>query len=174
VPILKLILSALMLACSVGPTSESAISGELNPYPGSASARSFGANLFLVADRDRFLADWNTPGDPARVETASTVKVGGSVEAVIAFWGCAPDTKGECHLYFRISVYGEDGSPISSGSPMPVWSGKPPPPAGRLALGETAATLTAGGKPAHLRVEAVVTDRVAGESVVLGLPLRAE
>ena len=96
-----------LLACATGATETQAPLS----WSGSANAGEIGASLYLVEERDRFLADWNKTGDQARFDMTTSVKIGKSVEAVIIFWGCQPDPGGDCSLYSEISVFVEDGAP---------------------------------------------------------------
>src|SRR5262245_21066581 len=153
---LSVTLCGALLACATEANAPPAATS----WSGSANAGGFGASLYLVADLDRFKAAWDTLGEHAKFDMTSSVQIGASVEAVIIFWGCSPDAAGSCALFSELSVLAADGSPVMSGSPMPVWSGKPPPPQGLLAVGETAATIKPTAEAAEFRVQSIITDRV--------------
>ena len=164
----------LLAACAPNSATHSTDAVIMSTWPGSANAKDFGASLYLIEDMDRFLLDWSKPGDPARFDMTNSVKIGSSVEAIVIFWGCAPDASGKCQLYSEISVLGKAGPLSNPPRPMPVWADVPPPPSGMLQLGQTSTSIAPAGQPAQLRVQALITDRVSGESVTLVVPLNAE
>jgi hypothetical protein len=139
---------------------------------GTGEAGTFRATLLLIDDLDSFMASWNTSITPAKVQAATSVNVGSSVEAII-FSGCAPDPEGNCQLYSETVIVGDFGKVPAEPEPKPIWTDGPPP-RGVLSFGETSVSIIPNGSPSQVEIRVKVTDRVSGDFVVLAVPMTVQ
>ena len=97
------------------------------PIPDTESMRSaedFGVQILLAADERQFRQTWNSSKTPPKLSTTNTVRVGGSVSALLIFHGCAPNAGGNCDVVSEFILEAPDGSKTPGGG-GPVWSEKP-------------------------------------------------
>lgn len=88
------------------------------------SAGDFGAQIILTADEARFRQTWNSSKTAPKLSATNTVRLGGTVSALLIFHGCAPNAGGICDVASEFILEGPDGSKSPAGG-GPVWSGKP-------------------------------------------------
>ena len=88
------------------------------------SAGDFGVQIVLTADEGQFRQTWSTSKTPPKLATASTVRLGATVSALLIFHGCAPNVAGVCDVVSEFIVEGPDGSKTPAGG-GPVWSERP-------------------------------------------------
>lgn len=97
------------------------------PIPDNESMRSagdFGVQIVLTADEGQFRQTWDSSKTPPKLSTTNTVRLGGSVSALLIFHGCAPNVGGVCDVASEFILEDPDGSKTPAGG-GPVWSGKP-------------------------------------------------
>lgn len=129
------------------------------------SAGDFGAHIVLTADEGQFRQTWNSSETPPKLSAANTVRLGGSVSALLIFHGCSPNDGGVCDVVSEFILEGPDGSKTPAGG-GPVWSGKPMQQR-HLQLG--LASLTVGFDKSDpvgdYKITANVKDKVSGRAL---------
>ncbi|MGB4812819.1 MAG: hypothetical protein WBP13_10140 [Methylophilaceae bacterium] len=119
----------LLLTCIPFVAHSAWIDSSGKPIADSESMRSvddFGVQIVLTADEPKFRQKWNTSKTPPKLSTTNTVRLGGSISAVLIFHGCTPNAAGVCDVASEFILESPDGNkmPAASG---PVWSDKPMP-----------------------------------------------
>ncbi|MDR0775860.1 MAG: hypothetical protein LBE81_04395 [Azonexus sp.] len=97
------------------------------PIPDTENMRSagdFGVQILLTADEEQFRQTWNSSKTPPKLSTTNTVRLGGSVSALLIFHGCSPNSGGVCDVASEFILEAPDGTKTPAGD-GPVWSGKP-------------------------------------------------
>lgn len=97
------------------------------PIPDTESMRSagdLGVQIVLTADEGQFRKIWSSSKTPPKLATTNTVRLGGTVSALLIFHGCAPNVGGVCDVISEFILEGPDGSKTQAGG-GPVWSEKP-------------------------------------------------
>jgi hypothetical protein len=137
--------------------------------PNIKSAKNFVAQLILTATEAEFLKRWEIPSETVAVSTTSVVEVNAPISAFIIFGGGTADEKGHCDLIVSFKVYQPDGKIYGDVGEQEVWSGKPVPPKGTIELSVAYLKIVIENHEPRgtYRVEAVVTDKLGKESVVL-------
>jgi len=146
------------------------------PIPDSDSMRSagdLGVQIVLTADETLFRQTWNSSKTPPNLSTTKTVRLGGSVSALLIFHGCSPNARGVCDVVSEFILEGPDGAKTPAGG-GPVWSGKPMQQR-LLQLGQ--ASMSVGFEKSDpvgdYKVIANVKDKVAGRSLSVVARLKA-
>ena len=88
------------------------------------SVGDFGVQIVLTADEGQLRRTWSTSKAPPKLATTNTVRLGGTVSALLIFHGCAPNVAGVCDLVSEFVLEGPDGTKTPAGG-GPVWSEKP-------------------------------------------------
>lgn len=145
------------------------------PIPDAESIRSagdFGVQIVLTANEGQFRQTWNSSKTPPKLTTTNTVRLGGTVSALLIFHGCVPNVGGVCDVVSEFILEGPDGSRTPAGG-GPVWSGKPMQPR-QLQLGQ--ASMTVGfdrtDPVGDYKVTANIKDRVSGRALSVGARLK--
>lgn len=129
------------------------------------SAGDFGVQVVLTADEGQFRQTWNSSKTPPKLSTTNTVRVGGSVSALLIFHGCTPNAAGVCDVASEFVLEAPDGSKTPAGG-GPVWTGKPMPQR-RLQLGQS--SMTVGFDKTDpigaYKITANIKDRVSGRAL---------
>ncbi len=140
------------------------------PIPDTESMRSagdFGVQIMLTANEGQFRQAWNSSRTPPRLSTTNTVRLGGSVSALLIFHGCSPNAGGVCDVASEFILEAPDGSKTPAGG-GPVWSGKPMQQR-HLQLGQ--ASMTVGfdktDPVGDYKITANIKDKVSGRSLVV-------
>lgn len=88
------------------------------------SAGDFGVQILLTADEGLFRQTWDSSKTLPKLSTINTVRLGGSVSALLIFHGCSPNPRGICDVASEFILEAPDGTKTPAGG-GPVWSGKP-------------------------------------------------
>jgi len=145
------------------------------PIPETESMRStgdFGVQILLTADEKQFRQTWNSSRTPPKLSTTNTVRLGGSVSALLLFHGCSPNTEGACDVASNFILEAPDGTKTPAGG-GPVWSGKPMQK-GFVQLGQ--ASMTVGFDKADpigdYKITANIKDNVSGKALAVVAQLK--
>lgn len=139
-------------------------------YPHSAESQNLGVNVYLVPDKSEFLKAWTGP-TPPRFYFLSKVRRGAPFALVVIFWGTTPDNQGHCQLFMDLRITDGKNRMAGKDGPVPVCVDHPPPPKGRLGLGDVIVDLSTGGAAGEIRIETRFTDRVSKSSLSVVVPL---
>lgn len=138
------------------------------PIPDTESMRSaedFGVRIVLTTDENQFRQTWSSSKTPPKLRTTNTVRLGGSVSALLIFHGCSPNAAGICDVVSEFILEGPDGRKTPAGG-GPVWSGKPMPQR-LLQLGQ--ASMTVGfdktDPVGEYKIIANIKDKVTGKTL---------
>lgn len=162
---------AFAVVIAVGPIgAEWKENGKTVPdKPWMKSDGGFGAQLVLTDKPEELFAAWQKPG-PAVIYSDSVVaRRGLPIVAVVFFAGCAPNERGFCEANVRFTAYGPDGKPYGQPQKGELWTGKPPPPEGRvqMSVGNMGIVIEPKDALGAYRVEAEVVDWVVEKRMVL-------
>lgn len=163
----SLLVSFMLCACATTAVDTTRVQLQ---YPYSAESKNFGVNVYAVPDKSKFLSAWAGP-TPPRFDIMSTVKVGAPFALVVAFWGTAPDSQGNCQVHMDLRITDEQSRVIREGKAVSVCVNHAPPPKGTLGLGDTIVDLTASGKPGKIQIAVDFRDGVSREALSVVLPL---
>ena len=94
----------------------------------------------IVADPQRFTAEWDKPGAHSDVQVVRTLKPGQPATVFILFRNCRPAADGACHVRANLQVFAPDGKPTQLAGMFVVWS-KAAPAAGMFYRSEQAPTI---------------------------------
>lgn len=159
---------ALLVALLPFATQSAWVDATGKPIPDTESMRStgdFGVQIVITADEAQFRQIWNSSKTPPKLSITNTVRLGGSVSALLIFHGCAPNAGGVCDVGSEFILEAPNGSKTPAGG-GPVWSGKPMQQR-LLQLGQ--ASMTIGfdktDPVGDYKVTANVKDRVSGQAL---------
>ena len=108
--------------------------------PLQATPTAFFAAPAIVADAQRFTAEWDRPGAHADVQVVSSLKPGQPATVFVLFRDCRPAADGTCHVKADLQVFAPDGKLTPLAGTFVVWS-KAAPPAGMFYRSEQAPTI---------------------------------
>lgn len=133
------------------------------------SSENFIAHLILTTKEDLLLKNWQTPSHTVKVDTSKEVERNKPISSFIIFGGCKVDSKGNCNLVAKFTIYQPDGKTYADIPETEVWVDKPVPPNRNIELGLAHINLVVeDGEPlGKYNVEAIITDKNDGKSVIL-------
>ena len=77
------------------------------------SAGEFGVKIVLTADEGQFRQKWNSSKTPPKLSITNTVRLAGSVSALLIFHGCSPNVGGVCDVASEFILEAPDAQPRS-------------------------------------------------------------
>ena len=163
-------LAAMLLACAAPTHLDQGwyIDGVLVPDERwRAHDGAFLAMLLITDDAESLYDFWNTKPGNVPVSPVSKVAPGASVEAVVFFVGCKPDSQGNCHIWGTATVIAPDGRLLADRIEIPLWVGRPPPPHPALGISEHGVGMTDERLPGSYTSRMIVTDRIGDREVPL-------
>jgi hypothetical protein len=134
------------------------------PNPSEAANGDFRGKMLIVADVEKFWAVWEKP-EPPSIDTASEIRRGGKVTAMVVFAVCKPAADGKCNVSASFSTIGLNGKAYGEAASGKAWTEAPAPDRNLLAsLAAMTFELEATDKLGPYRIIATMTDEVAGKS----------
>lgn len=167
--------SVVLIAIGLPLLAQAAWGGLAYPLPPHyghmPSPEHFGAQLVLTPDETQFVRAWSESVAPLNLPATDSVRRGSSVTVMLVFQGCTPDRSGRCDVVANFSLLAPDGAFIPGGSGL-LWSREPMP--GQLHLGNTSmgVSFDVTDPIGQYKVIATVMDKVSGQTLNLGSPLK--
>jgi hypothetical protein len=164
----KLLLGTVLCLPLIAQAGWSDASGK--PIPDTESMKSdgdFGVHLVLTPDDKQFRQSWAASKEKPKLDSVSSVKIGGKIGAMLIFQGCWPSATGVCDVVSEFTVESPDGEKTAVGG-GPV-SNQPPLAPGILQLGNASAGIGMSEKDpvGDYKLHAVVTDKIKGRTLNL-------
>lgn len=127
------------------------------------------AQLVITDNEAQVLKNWGTPSESVYFPVANKIEKNKTITAFIVFGGCATDTKGNCNLRMKMTVYKPDSSVYSNLPVMEVWSDKPVPPNKNLGLSvDYMRVIIESHDPlGKYKIDTKIIDKVSGKSMKL-------
>jgi hypothetical protein len=129
----------------------------------------FKASLYLTSKPDEFVAAWQRPGDPARINVTDHTARGREIECFIIVAGCGGNSAGVCDVVADFEVLDASGHAVSEYPNVSLWRVPPKAVPGRLLPSEASVAITPGAAAplGTWQVRAIVRDRISDRSVSL-------
>ncbi|MDO6680581.1 MULTISPECIES: hypothetical protein [unclassified Shewanella] len=129
----------------------------------------FGAMVFMTTNSQKMLDNWEVPTDGYYVTNDEEVEKGQPIEALVVFYGCKANEKGNCVAEVDYRIVKPDGSVYTEIKDTELWKNKPAMPEGQLGLAVDRVGLIAElGDPVGVyTVELVIRDLVSNNEFPL-------
>jgi hypothetical protein len=146
-------MTTVSLACHRQPADN-----QIADSPSRKASNGFGGDLIVIEDPAKFVEDWQRPETP-KFSSATVVKRGVRLGAVVIFAGCKRDPAGICNAEVDYAIYKPDGSLYQEQKGLPLWK-EPAPPSKNFQLGRAILSFRTGpsDQVGQYRVTAKCTD----------------
>ncbi len=110
--------------------------------PDRKAVNGFGGHLIIVENPREFIDEWLKPETP-NIMSASDVKRGEPIGAIVLFAGCKVDAQGACNSEVDYAIYKPNGKLFVERKKQPLWK-EQAPPAPNVQLGRAILALSMG------------------------------